>query len=100
MIVASSVLLSSLASFYSKVLQAGSNVKGIKGAIISLAPSIVLSLTVGFIRKKVFSRGKYKTSRMETVTKYGDHYERMEEGRTFAEEQRNLLQSKTASDVS
>jgi len=99
-IVASLVLLSSVAAFYSEVLQAGSNVKGIKGAIISLAPSIVLSLTVGFIRKKVFSRGKYKISRMETVPEYGDHDERMEEGRTFAEEQRNLLQSKTASDVS
>jgi len=28
---------------------------------------------------------------METVPEYGDHDERMEEGRTFAEEQRNLL---------
>ena len=82
----------SVAAFYFKVLKAGSNYKGIKGAIISLAPSIVLSLTAWFIRKKIISRGKdNKLSRMETVTDHGGHDERMEEGRVFAEEQRNLL---------
>ena len=90
------VLGISVAAFYYQVLQAGSNVKGIKGAIISLAPSIVLSLTAWFIRKKIISRGKdNKLSRMETVTDHRNHDERMEEGR---EEQRNLLQSETESD--
>ena len=82
----------SVAAFYFKVLKAGSNYKGIKGAIISLAPSVVLSLTAWFIRKKIIGRGKdKKLSRMETVTDHGGHDERMEEGRVFAEEQRNLL---------
>ena len=95
-LVVSLVLGISVAAFYFEVLQAGSNVKGIKGAIISLAPSIVLSLTAWFIRKKIISHGKdNKITRMETVTDHGYHDEGMEEGR---EEQRNLLQSETESD--
>ena len=91
----------SVGAFYFKVLKAGSNYKGIKGAIISLAPSIVLSLIAWFIRKKIISQGNdNKTSGMEMVTKHGNHDERMEEGREFAEEQRNLLQSETEGDGS
>ena len=90
------VLIASVVSSYFKLLQAGSNIKGIKGAIIPLAPSIVLSLTAWFIKKKIISRGKdNKLSRMETVTDHGGHDEGMEEGR---EEQRNLLQSEPESD--
>ena len=95
------VLVALVVSSYFKVLQAGSNVKGIEGAIISLAPSIVLSLTAWFIRKKIISRGKdNKLSRMEMVTDHGNHDEGMEEGRALVEEQRNLLQSETESDGS
>ena len=100
-ILASLVLLSSVAAFYFEVLQAGSNVKGIKRAIISLAPSIVLSLTAWFIRQKIISHGKdNKVARMEMVTDHGGHDEGMEEGRAFVEEQRNLQQSETESDGS
>ena len=94
-ILVSLVLLSSVAGFYFQVLQTGSNVKSIKGAIISIAPSIVLSLTAWFIRKIISREKGNKLSRMETVTDHGGHDERMEEGR---EEQRNLLQSETESD--
>ena len=97
-LVVSLVLGVSVVAFYFEVLQAGSNIRGIKGAIISLAPSIVLSLTAWFIRKKVISQGNNKkTSRMEMVTEHGDYDERMEEGREL---QRNLLQSETESDSS
>ena len=90
------VLIASVVSSYFKLLQAGSNIKGIKGAFISVAPSIVLSLTAWFIRKKITSRKKdNKLSRMKTATDHGGHDERMEEGR---EEQRNLLQSEPESD--
>jgi len=95
------VMGTSVGAFYFKVLKAGSNYKGIKGAIISLAPSIVLSLIAWFVRKKIISQGNdNKTSGMEMVTDHGNHDERMEEGREFAEEQRNLLQSETEIDGS
>ena len=90
-------LAGSVIVIYFRILQAGSNVKGIKGAIIPLAPSILLSFTAWFIRKKIISQRKdNKTSRMEMVT---DHDERME-GETYAEEQKHLLQSATESDGS
>ena len=90
-------LAGSVIVIYFRILQAGSNVKGIKGAIIPLAPSILLSFTAWFIRKKIISQRKdNKTSRMEMVT---DHDERME-GETYAEEQKHLLQSETESDGS
>ena len=89
-------LFSSVVALYSAVLQVGSNLMSVKGAIISLAPSIVLSLIAWFIRKKIISQAKEnKLSRMETVTDHGGHDEGMEEGR---EEQRNLLRSETESD--
>jgi len=89
----------SVVALYFEILQAGFNIRGIKGAIFSLAPSIVLSFTAWFIRKKVISQGNdKKTSRMEMVTDHGEYYdERMEEGRAL---QRNLLQSETESDSS
>lgn len=90
MLAVSLVLGISVAAFHFEVLQTGSNVKSIKGVIISLAPSIVLSLVAWFIRKKIFSRRKdNKVSRMETGTSHD------EEGKAFDKEQRNLLQSET-----
>ena len=86
---------------YSVVLKAGSNLNSIKGAVISLAPSIVFSLIAWFIRKKITSRGKdNKITRMETVTDHGDHDERIEGGNVLAEEGIYLLQSETESDAS
>jgi len=94
MLAVSLVLGISVAAFYFEVLQTGSNVKSIKGVIVSLAPSIVLSLVAWFTRKKIFSRRKDKVSRMETGTSHD------EEGKAFVKEQRNLLQSETESDNS
>ena len=86
-LVVSFVLLSLMVALYFAVVQAGSNLNSIKGAIISLAPSIVFSLIAWFIRKKITSRGKdNKITRMETVTEHGDHDERMEEGRACEHE--------------
>ena len=90
------VFVLSVGSFYFTVLEAGTNYRAVKGVIISLAPSIVLSFIAWFIRKKIISRGKDKISRMEMVTDHRDHDERME-GRAFAEEQIKLLQSATKS---
>jgi len=94
-------LLSLIVTLYATLLQAGSNINTTKGAIISLAPSIVLSLIAWFIRKKITSQGKdNKITRMKIVTDHGVHDERMEEGRALAKEQMNLLQSETQSDAS
>ena len=90
------VLTVSVGSFYFTILEAGTNYRGVKGVIISLAPSIVLSFIAWFIRKKIISRGKDKISMMEMVTDHRDHDERMER-RAFAEEQIKLLQSATKS---
>ena len=92
-LIVSLVLFSSVVTLYSAVLQVGSNLMSVKGAIISLAPSIVLSLIALFIRKKIISQAK-ENKLLETVTDHGYQDERMEEGR---EEQRNLLQSETES---
>jgi len=94
-------LLLLMLAMYSVVLTAGSNLNSIKGAVISLAPSIVFSLIAWFIRKKIISQGKdNKITRKEAGTEHGDHDERMEKGRACAEEQINLLQSETESDAS
>ena len=89
-LVVSFVLLSLMVALYFAVVQAGSNLNSIKGAIISLAPSIVFSLIAWFIRKKITSRGKdNKITRMETVTENGYHDERMEKGRACEDEKKS-----------
>jgi len=62
MLAVSLVLGISVAAFYFEVLQTGSNVKSIKGVIISLAPSIVLSLVAWFTRKKISAAEKITKS--------------------------------------
>ena len=72
-LVVSLVLLSLIVTLYSTLLQAGSNLNGIKGAVISLAPSIAFSLIAWFIWKKITSQGKdNKITRIETESDASD----------------------------
>ena len=94
-LVAFLVLLISTVGFYFTVLKLGSNFTSINGLVISLLPSAVLSLTAWLI-KKFLSHGRYnRTSRMESVAADRNHDSKMEEGRVYAEEQRNLLEGES-----
>ena len=94
-LVAFLALLISTVYFYTVVLKTGSNHTRINGLVISLLPSAVLSLTAWLI-KKFLSRGRYnRTTRMESVAGDRNHDSKMEEGRVYAEEQRNLLEGES-----
>ena len=91
------VLLASLLYFYLEVLRAGSSLTGIKGLVFSLIPSVVLSLTAWAIKKRL-SRGRNNKILMESAAGDRAHDWKMEEGRVFDEEQKNLLQSESESE--